>query len=84
MPRKSAGHIIIATIVAMATSAFAFLIGVLAGIIYGRHFMNGEAAAWSGMSVGFPLGLILSVVTGPWVWVRVLKYNDPPTIDGKP
>lgn len=78
MPERTFGEIVVATLAALLSAAVAFLIGVFGGMEFGQHFTDGEGRAWSGISVGIPLGLLLALVAGYWTCVRVLKYGDPP------
>jgi purine-cytosine permease-like protein len=76
VPTHTFGEIIVASVAAFLSSAVAFVVGVLGGMTLGARYMDGEGRAWSGVSLGIPMGLILALVTGCWTWTRVANYGE--------
>jgi hypothetical protein len=75
-PRYTFGEVVVATLAAILSSMVAFVVGVLAGMFLGMTLLKDEAAAWSGVSMGIPIGLIMALVAGYWTWLRVASYGE--------
>jgi Na+/H+ antiporter NhaC len=58
-------------------AAGALFVGLIAGTILDQMFMTCEGAAWSGISLGLPLGLVLAIVGMFWGFVRTKRRFKP-------
>jgi hypothetical protein len=79
--RNSFGDIVAASITALLSSSAAFVVGVFGGmcigsILFRLNLTTDEGAAWSGISLGLPLGTLFALVVGVWTWIRVYKYGE--------
>lgn len=73
------GDFVLATIAGLIAAALAAVAGLVGGIFAGNMLLTGEAAAWSGISVGLPLALIFAVLAFAFTFRWIMKYGDPPS-----
>ena len=66
-----------AIFVAICYGSAGLFVGLILGTILGSFFMTGEGAAWSGISIGLPLGFLLAISAMIWGFRRTKDKFKP-------
>ena len=78
---EDVGDVIFAVIGATLAAVFAAFLGVIAamflgGFLYRIGLMTDEGAAWSGISLGIPLGLVCGVLAFIYCFRKIRAYGN--------
>jgi len=63
-------------------AAFAAVLGIIGSMFLGRllrdvGMLTDEGAAWSGISLGIPIGAVLAIIAFIYTFRRIRRYGEP-------
>ena len=76
------GEVVVAIIVSTLAAAVAAVLGILVSMLLGQllfrlGLLTDEGAAWSGISLGGPIGLVCPIIVFVYCFRKIRAYGKP-------